>query len=61
MEPVKVELREKRREKFCELIVLSLRTLINDMKGNKVYLDENGIPVRRSHAKTTLRKVYTGR
>jgi hypothetical protein len=55
--PDPVEVVKIRRQKYCSLIVGSLKAIVEEMRGNKVFLaGKDGIPVRRTIAKTVLKK-----
>ena len=45
-----------RRQRYCELVVGSLKAIVDEMRGNKVFLGTDGIPVRRTVAKSVLKK-----
>ena len=45
-----------RRQKYCELIVGGLKALVEEMRNSKVFLGPDGVPIRRSVAKTILKK-----
>ena len=58
--PVEEEATEEevclRRQKFCELIVGSLKSIVDEIRGSKVFLGPDGMPQRRVAAKEVLKK-----
>ena len=45
-----------RRQKFCELIVGGLKSIVDEIRSSKVFLGPDGVPKRRIAAKEVLRK-----
>ena len=45
-----------RRQRYCELIVGSLKAIVDEIRSSKVFLGTDGVPVRRKDAKIVLKK-----
>ena len=47
----------QRRTADCRILVQGLERLIKEASSSRLYVDKDGVPIMRSHAKTTLRKI----
>ena len=45
-----------RRQRYCELIVGSLKAIVDEIRSSKVFLGTDGIPIRRKDARIVLKK-----
>ena len=46
-----------RRQRYCELIVGSLKAVVDEVRSSKVFMGPDGVPQRRMNAKPVLKKV----
>ena len=45
-----------RRQRYCELVVGSLKAIVDEIRSSKVFLGPDGLPVRRKDARVVLKK-----